>query len=73
MPSRYITTKREAEDVIEREFPEMRNIFFRPSFMYDSSRKFTMGLAAAAGAGSVAAKFLPGFVSQFMGSALVKP
>ena len=73
LPSRYITTKREAENVIAREFPGMRNIFFRAPFMYDSSRPFTMGLAAAAGAGSVAAKVLPGFVSQFMGSALVKP
>lgn len=73
LPSRYITTKREAEDIISREFPEMRTIFFRPAFMYDSSRAFTVPLAAATTASSVAAKFMPGFVRDFMGSAALKP
>ncbi|KAM7221422.1 NAD dependent epimerase/ dehydratase [Rhypophila decipiens] len=73
LPSRYITTKREAEDIIAREFSVMRNVFFRPAFMYDSSRAFTVPLAVATSASSAAAKFLPGFVKDFMGSAAVKP
>ncbi|KAK0630718.1 hypothetical protein B0T17DRAFT_490125 [Bombardia bombarda] len=48
LPGRYITTKREAEHVIVAEFPEMRGVFFRPPFMYDSSRPFTLPIAAAA-------------------------
>ncbi|KAK3322157.1 NAD dependent epimerase/dehydratase [Apodospora peruviana] len=73
LPSRYITTKREAEEVIAREFPKMRGVFFRPPFLYDSSRAFTLPLAAATTAGSVFKRFLPGAVAEFMGSAVVKP
>ncbi|UKZ54838.1 hypothetical protein TrVGV298_008652 [Trichoderma virens] len=47
LPHRYISTKREAEISIATNYPQMRGIFMRPPFMYDSSRKITMGLAAA--------------------------
>ncbi|EAQ91036.1 hypothetical protein CHGG_02971 [Chaetomium globosum CBS 148.51] len=52
LPARYLSTKREAEAVVEREFPGMRGVFFRPPFMYDKSRGVTMGVAAMATAGS---------------------
>ena len=51
LPSRYITTKREAESSIMSNMINMRNIFIRPGFLYDSSRKFTLPIAAS---GSVA-------------------
>jgi uncharacterized protein YbjT (DUF2867 family) len=42
LPTRYISTKREAESLLQSRFPEMRSLFARPPFMYDSSRPFTM-------------------------------
>ena len=56
LPARYISTKREAEDLVACEFPGLRGVFLRPPFMYDSSRSITVGLAAAAGLGAAAAK-----------------
>lgn len=59
LPSRYITTKREAEERIASLVsskspsssppPPMRAVFLRPSFLYDSTRGFTMPLAALMG------------------------
>ncbi|KAK3494965.1 uncharacterized protein B0T23DRAFT_377867 [Neurospora hispaniola] len=73
LPSRYISTKREAEDVIAREFPDMRSVFFRPPFMYDSSRPVTMPLAAMTMAGSIFNGATGGVLSNFLGSAGTKP
>lgn len=73
LPSRYISTKREAEDVIAREFPEMKSVFFRPGFMFDSSRPVTMPLAAATMAGSIFNGATGGVLSSFLGSAGTKP
>ncbi|KAK5990158.1 hypothetical protein PT974_08424 [Cladobotryum mycophilum] len=73
LPHRYITTKREAESAIASNFPKMRGIFMRPPFMYDSSRKITMGVAAAAGAASLFNKFTGNFLKGFMGAAGTKP
>ncbi|KAK3375240.1 hypothetical protein B0H63DRAFT_272719 [Podospora didyma] len=73
LPGRYISTKREAEDVIAREFPSMRGVFFRPPFMYDSSRAFTVPMAAAASAGSVFNTVTGGVLSGFLGAAGAKP
>ncbi|KAK1781529.1 hypothetical protein QBC45DRAFT_404945 [Copromyces sp. CBS 386.78] len=73
LPSRYISTKREAEDVIAREFPEMKSVFFRPGFMFDSSRPVTMPLAAATMAGSIFNGVTGGVLSSFLGSAGTKP
>jgi len=73
LPSRYITTKREAEQVIADEFPQMRSVFFRPPFMYDSSRAFTVPLAAMTAAGSLFNNLTGGALSGFLGSAGVKP
>jgi hypothetical protein len=73
LPSRYITTKREAEAVVAREFPEMRGVFFRPPFMYDSSRSATMALAALATAGSAFNGLTRGVLGGFLGAAVTKP
>lgn len=62
LPARYINTKREAEATITSDLPELRSIFIRPSFMYDSSRKFTLPIALG---GFVASEF-----NTFLGNRL---
>ncbi|KAJ5364506.1 uncharacterized protein N7496_010219 [Penicillium cataractarum] len=62
LPARYITTKREAEATIASSLPELRSIFIRPGFMYDSSRKFTLPIALG---GFVASEF-----NNFLGNKL---
>lgn len=73
LPSRYISTKREAEVAIQENFPQMRNIFLRPPFMYDSSRKFTMGIAAATGMGTLFNGATKGIFGGLMGAGGIKP
>ena len=73
LPSRYISTKREAERAIEENFPQMRNIFVRPPFMYDSSRKFTVGVAAATGLGTLFNGVTRGMFGGLMGAGGIKP
>ena len=73
LPSRYITTKREAEQVIADEFPGMRSVFFRPPMLYDSSRPLTGVLAAMTAAGSVFNGVTGGVLGGFLGSAGGKP
>ncbi|KAK4137840.1 NAD(P)-binding protein [Trichocladium antarcticum] len=73
LPSRYLSTKREAEAVVAREFPEMRGVFFRPPFMYDRSRKATIPLAAMVAAGSTFNTLTGGVLGGFLGAGGVKP
>ncbi|KAL2024438.1 hypothetical protein VTK56DRAFT_8249 [Thermocarpiscus australiensis] len=73
LPRRYITTKREAEAVVAREFPEMRGVFFRPPFMYDRSRSITIPMAAMAAAGSLFNGLTRGLLGDFLGAAAAKP
>ncbi|KAK4239783.1 isoflavone reductase IRL [Achaetomium macrosporum] len=73
LPARYITTKREAEAVVAREFPEMRGVFFRAPFMYDPSRKITIPMAAMTMAGSTFNRLTGGVLSGFLGAAGSKP
>ncbi|KJZ72177.1 hypothetical protein HIM_08442 [Hirsutella minnesotensis 3608] len=73
MPPRYISTKREAEKAIAENFPGMRGIFMRPPFMWDSSRKVTLGLAAMVGAGSIFNNVTGKVLNDFMGAAGTKP
>ncbi|KAI0481507.1 NAD(P)-binding protein [Xylaria cf. heliscus] len=73
LPSRYISTKREAESTIASEFPRMRNIFFRPPFLYDSSRPITMPMAAMTGVGALFNGVTGGIFGNLMGAAGVKP
>jgi hypothetical protein len=73
LPSRYIATKREAERIIANEFPEVRGVFIRPPFLYDSSRSITMPLAAMSAAGAAFNSLTGGVLSDFLGAAGAKP
>lgn len=72
LPSRYITTKREAEAAIATTLPELRSIFIRPGFIYDSSRKFTLPIALGGFVASEFNNFL-GNKLTFLGSMAEKP
>ena len=73
LPRRYIDTKREAESLIASGFPRMRGIFLRPPFLYDSSRPFTIPMAAMTGVGAVFNGLTRGVLGGFMGAAGAKP
>lgn len=73
LPGRYLSTKREAEAAIAEHFPQMRNIFVRPPFMYDSSRKFTVGIAAATGVATLFNGVTRGVFGGLMGAGGIKP
>lgn len=73
LPARYIETKRQAESTISSEFPTMRSVFIRASFLYDSSRSFTVPLAAMTWAGAVFNNVTGKVFGGLMGAAGVKP
>lgn len=73
LPRRYIDTKREAESLIASGFPRMRGIFLRPPFLYDSSRPFTIPMAAMTGVGAMLNGLTRGVLDGFMGAAGAKP
>ncbi|KAJ9253977.1 hypothetical protein DTO207G8_3838 [Paecilomyces variotii] len=72
LPSRYISTKREAETLIASSLPELRSIFVRPGFMYDSNRKFTLPIALGGIVGSELNTLLGGRLG-FLGTMAQKP
>lgn len=73
LPSRYISTKREAESTIASTFPKIRSIFIRPGFLYDSSRKFTLPIAFAGAAGNILNSLVGGRLTPLVGAAVEKP
>ena len=73
LPGRYINTKREAEDTISSAFPRMRSLFIRPGFLYDSSRGFTMPMAAVTYGGFLANSLTGGNLTWLMGAGGAKP
>jgi uncharacterized protein YbjT (DUF2867 family) len=73
LPSRYITTKREAETTISSAFPNIRSIFVRPGFLYDSSRRFTLPIALGGMIGSEVNSLLGGRLQSLAGSMTEKP
>ena len=73
LPSRYITTKREAESSIASNMVKMRNVFIRPGFLYDSSRLFTMPIAASGAVGNTFNSLLGGSLTSIFGAAVEKP
>lgn len=74
LPKRYITTKREAESIISSQLLHLRSIFIRPGFLYDSSRKFTLPIAAAGFAGDTVNQWLArGYLTSLFGAAVEKP
>ncbi|EXJ95227.1 hypothetical protein A1O1_00347 [Capronia coronata CBS 617.96] len=73
LPGRYITTKREAESIIANRMVKLRNIFFRPGFLYDDSRMFTLPIAASGMVGSTVNSMLGGSLTRIFGAAVEKP
>jgi len=73
LPGRYITTKREAESTISTTFPTMRSIFLRPGFLYDSSRTFTVPMAAVTYGNFLANSLTGGNLTWLMGAGGAKP
>nr|OQO23790.1 hypothetical protein B0A51_06739 [Rachicladosporium sp. CCFEE 5018] len=73
LPARYINTKREAEETIGSKFPGMRSLFLRPGFLYDSSRGFTMPMAAVTYGGFVVNSLTGGNLTWLMGAGGSKP
>ncbi|PVH95280.1 NAD dependent epimerase/dehydratase family protein-like protein [Periconia macrospinosa] len=73
LPARYISTKREAESLLEKHFPYLRTIFIRAPFMYDSSRTLTMPIAAAGGIASMLNSAVGGRLTWLMGAGGIKP
>lgn len=73
LPKRYITTKREAEDTIASTFPRMRTLFMRPGFLWDSSRTFTLPIAAAGYGASLVNSMTGGNLTWLMGAGGIKP
>lgn len=73
LPARYIDTKREAESLIASRFPRIRGIFVRAPFLYDSSRMFTIPMAAMTGVGALFNGMTRGVLGGFLGAAGAKP
>jgi uncharacterized protein YbjT (DUF2867 family) len=73
LPTRYITTKREAEETIASSFPGMRSIFIRPGFLYDASRMFTVPLAYLVFPFTALNSLIGGRLSGLAGAAVEKP
>ncbi|KAF1350348.1 NAD(P)-binding protein [Lizonia empirigonia] len=73
LPKRYITTKREAESIISTTFPAMRSVFIRAPFMYDSSRTFTLPIAAGGAIASMVNSAVGGRLTWLMGAGGIKP
>jgi len=73
LPTRYITTKREAESTIANEMTKLRNVFIRPGFLYDNSRKFTLPIAASGMVGSTVNSLVGGSLTKVFGAAVEKP
>ncbi|KAK4194737.1 hypothetical protein QBC40DRAFT_318377 [Triangularia verruculosa] len=73
LPSRYISTKREAEEVIQKEFPKLRGVFYRAPFMWDSSRVVSLPIAAGGLVASTVDGFTGGLLRGVLGSGAIKP
>ncbi len=73
LPKRYITTKRDAESTIATTFPRIRSLFIRPGFLYDSSRTFTVPMAAVTYGGFLANSLTGGNLTWLMGAGGAKP
>jgi hypothetical protein len=73
LPPRYISSKRDAESIIATSFPKMRSIFFRPAFLYDSSRSFTLPIAGLSHIAAAVNGATGGRLSFLMGAGGTKP
>lgn len=73
LPARYISTKRQAETTIANSFPELRSLYIRAPFMFDSSRTLTVPLAAMVGLGTMFNGITGHYFKSLMGAAGIKP
>ncbi|KAK0661253.1 hypothetical protein QBC41DRAFT_235951 [Cercophora samala] len=73
LPGRYISTKREAEEVIQREFPKLRGVFYRAPFMWDSSRAVSLPIAAGGLVASTVDGLTGGLLRGVLGAGAIKP
>ncbi|KAI5290709.1 hypothetical protein KEM54_000681 [Ascosphaera aggregata] len=73
LPWGYIHSKREAEDLIAAEFPSLRSIFMRPTFIYDSTRRISLPIAAAGYLGHEANLLSKGKLQEWLGAMVQKP
>jgi uncharacterized protein YbjT (DUF2867 family) len=73
LPGRYITSKREAESAISSSLPDLRSIFIRPGFLYDSSRKLTLPIAWSTMFGAEVDGLLGGRLKSLTGAMAEKP
>jgi hypothetical protein len=73
LPRRYISTKREAEESIASNMIMMRNVFVRPGFLWDASRKFTLPIMAGGAVGNTFNGLLGGSLTGILGAAVEKP
>ena len=73
LPGRYIQSKRDAESTIASSFPTMRNLFMRASFLYDSSRMYTVPLAYSVMPIAAVNSALGKPLTPFLGAAVAKP
>jgi len=69
LPPRYMSTKREAEGMIARDFPKVRSVFLRPPLLYDQSRPVTLVMAGMVGVGAAFNAVTGGILKGFLGSA----
>jgi uncharacterized protein YbjT (DUF2867 family) len=69
LPARYLSTKREAEGLIARDYAALRGVFVRPPLMYDASRPVTVGVAAMVGAGAALNAVTGGLLKGLLGAA----
>jgi len=73
IPARYLSTKREVEVTVPKEFPEMRSFFVRAPFMFDSSRTLSLPLAGMAGVGAAFNTVTRGTFGGILGMGGIKP
>lgn len=72
IPGGYIRSKKEAESLLAAHYPALRSIFMRPTFLWDSSRAFTLPIALGGYLGAEANELLGGKLS-FLGTMVAKP
>ncbi|KAF3924803.1 hypothetical protein ABW21_db0201683 [Orbilia brochopaga] len=72
LPQRYISTKREAEELLS-QVPKFRPIFFRPGFMYSNERPATVAMSYFTGVSAAMNSLTGNVFSGLFGAAGAKP
>ncbi|KAF3915389.1 hypothetical protein AA313_de0207657 [Arthrobotrys entomopaga] len=72
LPQRYISTKREAEELLT-QVQDFRSIFFRPGFMYSHERAFTVPISYLTSVSSTMNKLTGNIFGGLLGAAGAAP